>query len=394
MLKTLFSSLARSALPVAAFAVMLVGLQTAPALAQFKTKATHAILLDANTGAVLFEKNSSELMPPASMSKLMTLAVIFRALKEGEAKLDEPYLVSEHAWRTGGGPSGTSAMFVDVNSQVKLSELLQGIIIQSGNDACITVAEGMAGSEEAFAERMNEEARRIGLKRSTFANSTGLPHPDHLMTARDLAKLALFLMKQYPDYYRYFSQKQYRYKKYRFNNRNPLLYLDIGVDGLKTGYTKEAGYGLVASARRGKRRLVMVISGLKTKRERKAEGRKLLEWGFRGFKEYKIFDSGEEIESARVWGGSRFFVPLVGNGPVHVFLPRYAKKRSVKARVIYKGPLKPPIRRGDRVATLRVEAAGAGVNNIPLYAAVDVGRGGLIRRGLDSLLHLAFGWIL
>ena len=374
-------------------AIVLVGLSL-PAAAQFQTVAKRAILIDMDTGAVLYQKNADELFPPASMSKLMTLAVVFKALKDGQLKPDDEFRISENAWRTGGGPSGTAAMFLTLNSKEKLSEILQGIIVQSGNDACIVVAEGMAGSEEAFAKLMTDYARRIGMKKTTFGNSTGLPHPDQRSTAREIAMLAMHLIKAYPDYYRYFSQKRYNYKKYRFLNRNPLVYLDLGVDGLKTGYTKESGYGLVASGAKNGRRLIFVVAGLKSKKQRKAEGQRLYEWGLTGFKEFKLFEPNETVAHARIWGGSSFYVPLVGNGPVRVLLPKFSTSRSkLRASVVYEGPLKPPIRQGEQVAVLRVSASQDGESEVPLYAAEDVARGSIFMRGFDSLLHLAFSWL-
>lgn len=359
----------------------------------FETKAKWAILMDAGTNSVLFEKNANELMPPASMSKLMTLAVIFRSMKEGRLKLEDEFTVSENAWRRGGAPSGTSAMFVPLNESVTLGELLQGITVQSGNDACIIVAEGMSGSEEAFSDVMSEYARDIGLTRSTFRNSTGLPHPDHMMTARELAKLAIHIIKEYPEYYPYFAQKEYRYRKHVFYNRNPLIYDGLGVDGLKTGYIRDSGYGLVASAKRRGQRLVVVVNGLTSKNARREEGRKLLEWGFRSFKQWKLYDDGEVIGDALVWGGTKRYVDLMGKGDVSILLPRTASQK-IKASIIYNGPLKPPIKKGDRVAMLRVTAPNAAVNEIPLYAAEDIGEGPIWMKGLESLLHLAFGWVL
>jgi D-alanyl-D-alanine carboxypeptidase (penicillin-binding protein 5/6) len=363
------------------------------AQADFETKAKWAILMDVGTNSVLFEKNANELMPPASMSKLLTLAIVFRAIKEGRLKMDDEFSTSVNAWRTGGAPSGTSAMFVPLNESAKLSELLQGIAVQSGNDACIIIAEGMSGSEAAFSDVMTEYARKIGLKYSTFRNSTGLPHPDHLMTARELAKLAIHIIKQYPEYYHYFGQKEYRYRKHVFYNRNPLIYDGIGVDGLKTGYIKESGYGLVASAEQRGQRLVVVVNGLESKRERREEGKKLLEWGFRSFKQWKLFEDGETVGDALVWGGTKRYVDLTGKGDVSILLPRTAS-RKIKASIVYEGPLKPPIKKGDRVAHLRVTAPNAAVNEVPLYAAEDVGEGPMWRKGLESLLHLAFGWVL
>ena len=360
---------------------------------EFTTKAKWAVLMDADTNSVLFEKNADELMPPASMSKLMTLAVIFRALKAGELSLDSEFSNSVYAWRTGGAPSGSSAMFVPLKESVTLGQLLQGITVQSGNDACIIVAEGMSGSEEAFSDVMTEYAQKIGLKDSTFRNSTGLPHPDHLMTARDLGKLALYVIKESPEYYHYFSQKEYRYRKHIFYNRNPLIYAGIGVDGLKTGYIKASGYGLVASAKQRGQRLVVVVNGLKSKKERSKEGKRLLQWGFRSFKQWKLFDAGATIGDALVWGGNKRYVDLTGKGAVSILLPR-TTNRKIKASIVYEGPLKPPIKKGDQVAYLRVTAPNAAVNEIPLYAAEDIEEGPIWMKGLESLLHLAFGWVL
>ena len=361
--------------------------------AGFSGKAKYAVLMDAETGAVLYQNAADELSPPASMSKLMTLAVVFRALKEGKLRLEDEFLMSENAWRTGGAPSGTSAMFVPVNAKATLDELLQGIAVQSGNDACISIAEGMAGSESAFAEMMMAEARRIGLKKSTFRNATGLHHPEHLMTVRELAQLARFLISEYPDRYPVFAQREFRYRKHRFFNRNPLLSLDIGADGLKTGYIKEAGYGIVASAIQDRRRLIAVVNGLETADARRDEASKLLQWGFRNFAEVKLFESEEVVGRARVWGGDRFYVPLTGNGTLNVVLPRFPANQKLKAEIIYNGPLKAPIKKGDQVATLRVTSSTSAMNEVPLYAAEDVAAGGIVRRGLDSLVHMAFRWV-
>jgi len=359
----------------------------------FETEAKWAILMDADTGSVLFEKNADELMPPASMSKLMTLAVVFRALKDGKLKMSDTFTASEYAWRKGGAPSGGSAMFVPLKDSVTLEELIQGITVQSGNDACIIIAEGMAGSESAFSEIMTDHARSIGLKNSTFRNSTGLYHPDHMMTARELAKLSLYLVKTYPEYYHYFSQKEFKYRKHTFHNRNPLVYDGIGVDGLKTGYIKESGYGLTASAEQRGQRLIAVVNGLDSKNDRGQEAKKLLQWGFRAFQHWKLYDANQIVGDALVWGGTKRYVDLVGKGDVSILLPRDSN-RKIKAQILYEGPLKPPIKKGDQVATLRVTAPNSAVNDIPLYAAEDIGEGTFYMKGLESLLHLAFGWVL
>ena len=362
---------------------------------EITTKAKQAILMDADSGAVLFQYKADELMSPASMSKLMTLAVIFKALKTGQIKADDEFLMSANAWRKGGGPSGTSAMLVPVNTREKLEQLLQGIIVQSGNDACIAVAEGMAGSEEAFARIMTEDARKLGMKKSVFKNSTGLYDPEHLVTARELGILARHIVQEYPDYYPRFAQREFQYRKHRpFPNRNPLLSAGLGIDGMKTGFIKESGYGIVASAKQDNRRLILVINGLDRAEDRKAEAIRLLEWGFKSFTEFKLFDAGEVVGTARVWGGSRMWLPLTGNGDVTVILPRFPANQKLKAEIVYKGPLKAPIRKGDPVAVLRVTSSSQAVNEVPLYAGEDVEGAGVMRRGLDTLVHMAFRWAL
>ncbi|MGB6389968.1 MAG: D-alanyl-D-alanine carboxypeptidase family protein [Methyloceanibacter sp.] len=360
----------------------------------FETKAKHAILMDADANLVFYEKEPDELMPPASMSKLMTLAVVFRELKAGRLKLEDEIKVSEHAWRTGGAPSGSSAMFAPLNAMINVEDLIQGIAVQSGNDACIILAEGISGSEEAFATEMNKYAKEIGLTKSHFVNSTGLPADGHVMTARELAMLANYLIKNYPEYYHYFGEKEFNFGKWRFTNRNPLVFEDLGVDGLKTGYIKEAGYGLVASAKRDGQRVILVVNGLETKKEREEEPRKLLEWGFNSFKPFRLFDQGEQVSDALVWGGTRHYVPLVGGSDIDIILPTNTSGQ-VTAQIVYDGPIKAPIRKGDQLASLRITAADTGAtNDIPLYAGEDIGPSNFAMRGLDSLMALAFGWIL
>jgi serine-type D-Ala-D-Ala carboxypeptidase (penicillin-binding protein 5/6) len=361
--------------------------------ATFKSRAKQAILMDAATGAVLFQHNADQLAPPASMSKLMTMAVVFKALKEGQLKLEDEFLMSENAWRTGGAPSGTAAMFVPINTRTSLEKLLTGIAVQSGNDAAIAIAEGIAGSEDAFAQLMETEARRIGLNKSTFRNSTGLPHPEHLMTARELAVLAQYIIANYPAYYPMFAIERFKYRKHRFINRNPLVFLDIGADGLKTGYIKQSGYAIVGSAVQEGRRLIVVLNGMKTKSERKEEARKMLEWGFRSFTKFSIFEPGEIVGHARVWGGEKFYVTLSDPKGINVILQRFPEKKKLSAKVVYDGPLKPPVRQGDQVARLRVTSSTGAVNEVPLYAAEDVQPGGVMRKGLDSLIYLAFRWV-
>jgi D-alanyl-D-alanine carboxypeptidase (penicillin-binding protein 5/6) len=355
----------------------------------FTTKAPHAILMDATSGAILFEHNADELFPPASMSKLMTLEVLFRAIKEGRVHKTDEYTMSVNAWRNGGAPSGTSAMMVPVNTKVSVDELIQGIAVQSGNDAAMCIAEGMGGTEGAFARMMNEEARRIGLRKSTFANATGLPNPNQLMTARELAILARHIITEYPDLYPAFGQKEFRYRNHRFINRNPLLFLNIGADGMKTGHIAAAGYGLVGSAVQDGKRLIVVVSGLQKADQRKDEAAKLFNWGFQSFSAVKLFDSGEVVGQARVWGGKIWYVPLAAKDDVMFTIPKYPANQRVSAEIVYKAPLKPPVKKGDQVATLRISSSSSASAEVPLYATEDVAKGGIVRQGVDSLVLMA-----
>jgi serine-type D-Ala-D-Ala carboxypeptidase (penicillin-binding protein 5/6) len=361
--------------------------------AEFNTRARFAAVMDAETGALLYQRNADELMPPASMSKLMTLALLFKALKSGQVKGSDEIVMSVNAWRKGGAPSGTAAMMVPVNTKAHIDEILQGIIVQSGNDACIAVAESLGGSEEAFAKLMTAEARRIGLKKSTFRNATGLYDPEHLMTARELAELARFIIKEYPEYYPIFGQKEFHYRTHKFFNRNPLLSANMGADGLKTGYIKESGYGVVGSAVQDGRRLIVVLAGLTTSGERKTEAAKLLDFAYKGFARFKVFNAGEVVGQARVWGGDAMYVPLVGKSDIEIWLPRTPANPRLRAEIIYKYPLKTPIKQGDEVARLRVIGPTKAETEVPLVAGADVHAGGLVRRGFDTIVHLAFRWV-
>lgn len=355
----------------------------------FTTKAPHAVLMDAGSGAILFQHNPDELFAPASMSKLMTLEMLFRAIKDGRIKKTDEFTMSVNAWRNGGAPSGTSAMMVPVNTKATVDELIQGIAIQSGNDAAMCVAEGLAGTEAAFARSMNEEARRIGLAKSTFANATGLPSPNQLMTARELALLARHIINEYPEFYPVFGQKEFLYRKHRFINRNPLLFLNIGADGLKTGHIAAAGYGLVGSAVQDGKRLVVVVSGLTKAEDRKSESARLLDWGFKSFSAVKLFDDGEVVGQARVWGGKSWYVPLAAKGDVMFTMPKYPAGQKLSAEIVYKAPLKPPVKKGDQVATLKISSSSSASAEVPLYATEDVIKGGIVRQGVDSLVLMA-----
>jgi D-alanyl-D-alanine carboxypeptidase (penicillin-binding protein 5/6) len=362
----------------------LAAAQPSPA---FQTAAAEAILIDASTGAILFEKNADKLFAPASMSKIMTLEILFKKLKAGEISLETEFPVSLYAWKTGGAPSRTTSMFVPLNQTAKVGEFIQGIAVQNANDACIAVAEGLGGTDEAFAQMMTDEARAIGLEKSTFGNSSGLPHPANLMTARELAKLSIYIINEYPEYYQYFSQKEFKYRSYNFRNINPLLNASIPADGLKLGFTEGAGYGVVASAMKDGRRLVAVMNGFESDHERRDETLKFLSWGFVNFKSYKVFDKDEVVGEARVWGGLKWGVPVKTNSEVRILLPVAAKDLRIKAQIVYLGPLKPPVKEGTKVAEVRITSESTGTSNTaPLYAAADIQAGGIVSKGIDSVL--------
>ncbi len=353
----------------------------------FQTAAPHAILVDAESGSVLFEKAADELFSPASMAKLMTAEIVFGALKEGRLTMDTEFQVTEDAWRRGGAGGGGSSMFAQVNSRIKLSDLLRGLIVQSGNDAAITIAENMAGTEEAFAGIMNRRAKEIGMARSTFRNATGYSAPDQKVTARDMAKLAQHLIDTYPEYYKIYSEREFTWNKIKQQNRNPLLTLDIGADGLKTGYLEESGYALTGSAVQNGQRLIMVVSGLKTARDRAAETRKLMEWGFRAFEPRQVFAQGETVAEVSVFGGEKGSVPVVANKPVRLLLPRGSSER-VSARVVYQGPLAAPVEQGREVARLRVTRGDTLALEQPLYAGESVAAGTLTQRAMDAAMEV------
>jgi len=383
----------RTRIVLAMLILLAVAAMPTTALAQlFQTKAKQAFLIEAETGTVLFAKNEDELIPPASLAKLMTMELVFEALQSGRLQPDDEFQVSENAWRTGGAVSGTSTMFAEINSSIPLSDLMQGVIVQSGNDACIIIAEGMAGSEETFSQMMNERARKIGLEKSVFANSTGLPHPDAGVTMRELAFLARHIQQSYPEYYKLYSQPDFTWNRINQRNRNPLLRLDIGVDGLKTGFTEESGYAIVSSIERKGRRLFLAMSGMTSLRERAEEARKMLEWGLRSFERRPLFAKGEIVGEASVYGGERSGVPLTARDAVDIFVPITNADR-LKARIVFDWPLNAPVEEGDQVATLKVWVGDTLSQETPLYAADSVVKGPLHSRALDALQELMLFWL-
>ncbi len=371
----------------------LSALGPAPAVAQlFDSKAPHAILVDYDTGTVLFEKAADEPFAPASMAKMMTAELVFHELREGRLKESDTFNVSEHAWRTGGAPAGGSAMFAEIHSDVPIHDLLRGLLVQSGNDAAIVLAEGVAGSTQAFADRMNERAKELGMTGSHFRNSNGLFEPDQMVTARDLATLARYIIANYPHYYSIFSEPDFTWNGIHQRNRNPLVDENIGVDGLKTGYIKESGYGITVSAKRDDQRLILVIAGLNSESDRESEAKRLLDWGFRSFRKVTAYQADEIVADASVYGGNSGRVPLKAKGAITFLVPRDAGD-ALKARVIYQGPLMAPVEVGKQVGTFKVWSGDRLIQETPLYTAEAVERGPLHSRALDALGELLFGWL-
>lgn len=350
-----------------------------------ETKARHALMIDMETNTVIFEKAADVPMPPASMSKLMTIYMIFEKLKAGKLNLKDRFIVSEKAWRKGG-----SKMFVRVNRRVTVENLLRGIIVQSGNDACIVIAEGLAGSEEAFADEMNNKAAEIGLKNSQFKNATGWPAKGHYMSARDLAILSTKLIKEFPDYYPMFAEKNFRYSKIKQGNRNPLLYRRGGADGLKTGHTEASGYGLTASARRQGRRLLLVVNGLNSSRERASEATRVLDWGFQATKIYRLFKNGEPVGEADTWLGKEGKVPLVVDKNITITMPRLARA-NMKVKLIFNNPIPAPVSKGTVVGRVLIKAPGIEDIQIPVKTALHVEELGLFGRINAAIKYLLYG---
>lgn len=375
------------------FRASVLGLMLAatPALAEIPTKASHAYLLDVSTGAVLLQKNAEDPMPPASMSKLMTVFMLLEALEAGRVSLDTTFSVSENAWAKGGAASGSSTMFLKPRELVKVEDLLRGIIIQSGNDACIVVAENLGLSEAEFAAKMTVRAREIGLTDSTLANATGWPDPNHRMSARDLAVLARELIARFPAYYPLFNEKTFTHNGIKQGNRNPLLYGFPGADGLKTGHTVESGYGLVGSAKANDRRLIVVLNGLASNKDRSEESERLLRWGFSEFQNVSLFQRGDIVESAEVWLGAKTSVALQAPDDIVMTIPR-AARREMKVSVVVDQPVAAPILLGQRVATLRVSAPGMTPKEWPLLAAERVDRLGFTGRIVAAAKYLFWGY--
>jgi D-alanyl-D-alanine carboxypeptidase (penicillin-binding protein 5/6) len=378
-------------------AVAIAGAQAAPATAPapkkeegFQTSAPAALLLDPDSNSVLFEKNGDQPVAPASLAKLMTLEFVFNELKKGTITLDDTFVISENAWRKGGAPSHGSTMFAALHSRVRVQDLIQGIIVDSANDACIAIAEGIAGNETTFGQMLTKRAREIGLENSTFTNAEGYPDPNLRVTVRDLAQLARHIMQTYPDFFPYFSQRDFAWNNIHQQNRNPLLGMNIGADGMKTGETAEAGFNLVGSATQDNLHLIAVVTGAKSDKERGDEAKKLFDFGFHGFEAKVLFAEGQTIGSAKVFGGDESYVPLLGPGTITLMVPRNSNDR-LSARVVYTGPVPAPVTKGQPIGKLKIWRNDNLVLEAPLTAAEDVGPGNMRQRAVDGATEFMIG---
>ncbi len=365
-----------------------------PANAQlrFETRAPFALLMDYESGTILFQKNANARIEPASMAKMMTIALVFDLLKKDKLSLNDEFFISEYAWREGGAASGGSTMFAELNSKVRVEDLLKSVIIQSGNDASIALAEGIGGTEETFTLMMNEMAQEIGLKDSHFTNSTGLPDKNMYVTAHDLAILARYIIKNFPQYYPIFSEPEFEWNNIKQKNRNTLLNMDIGVDGLKTGFTESSGYGEVISSTYGGRRIIAVLHGMESKKQRSEEARKLVSWGTRSFENIVAYKKGEIVSYVPVFGGAQAKVGLIGEGAITLYIPKGSKK-CLSANIVYSSPIRPPVYKGQEIAKLEIRCDKQIIQSTSLFANEDVKKGSLARRASDALKELALGWL-
>jgi D-alanyl-D-alanine carboxypeptidase (penicillin-binding protein 5/6) len=370
-----------------------IGVVGTTAVAQtIQTSVPHVLLVDAETGSVLFEKDADAPVIPASTVKIMTAEIVFHELSLGHIKLDDYFPISENAWRLGGAPSRGSSMFASVNSRVRVEDLIRGLVIVSGNDAALALAEGISGSEAAFARVMTERARNLGMRTSTFTNSWGKGDLEQRVTPREMVLLASHVIRTYPEYYKYFAEKEFTWNKIRQTNRNPLLSMDIGADGLKTGNIDASGYGLVASAVQNDQRLILAAYGAQSAKERAAEAFKLFLWGFRTFESRLVFKAGEPVGTAAVYGGAASEVPLVASSDVRILVPRTGVER-LAGRIVYSGPLVAPVEKGRAVGRLEVSRGASVILEVPLSTAAAVEVGSLPRRAADAGFEYAGTWL-
>jgi len=350
-------------------------------------QAPHALLVEAETGSILFEKAADDLVAPASLAKLMTVNVVFDQLALGNIKLDDEYVISVNAWRKGGAPSHGSTMFAALHSKVRVEDLLKGVMIQSANDGCIALAEGIAGNETEFVRMMNDRAREIGLTRSYFTNVDGLPDPKMRVTPRELAAMARYIILNYPERYKWFGEREFTWNKIRQQNRNPLLGTVDGADGIKTGYTAEAGYNLVGSAVQNGVRLIVVLTGGKNPKERADDAKRLLDYGFKNFESRILFPEGQVVADAKVFGGAQSRVPAVAKGVVRLMVPRGVSDKIV-AKMVYTGPVRAPVYAGQAIGSLQVWRGDAKVLDVPVQAAETIPAGSIRQRAFDAVSEL------
>ncbi len=378
--------------PLIVIALVVAATSAGLAQAPFESKAPRAILVDLESGATLYRRAESDPFEPAAMAKMMTMAVVFDDLKSGAITLDQTFPVSENAWRNGGAPSRGATMFAALKSAVPVADLLRGAIVQTGNDACLILAEGIAGSEAAFVGRMNEKAAALGLKGTKFRNVTGFADPEQKTTVADLARIANYLVTAHPDLYRIYSEPDFTWNKIYQRNRNPLLAAGIGVDGLSTGYSETAGFGLTASALRDGHRMTAVVSGLPTDKARAEEVTRLFDYADTAFERIRFFEAGETIGDARVYGGAAGTVALATTSPLDVLLVRGARDR-IRARVVYSGPLLAPVAKGQAVGSVRVYVGDDLLVEKPVVTMADVAAGSMQGRAFDAVGELLTGWL-
>lgn len=358
----------------------------------FETKATAAFVVETATGTVLLSKDPDRLVPPASLAKMMTMAVVFDALKSGKLSLDDSFVVSENAWRTGGAPSGTSTMFAALKSSIRVEDLIKGVVVQGANDGCIILAEGLAGSEAEFVKLMNERARVIGLEKSTFVNSTGLPADGQQVTMRELVQLARYLAREFPDLYQNYALPEFTWNKITQRNRNPLLGMNIGADGVLTGYTEKSGYAIVGSVGKDGKRVVAALGGIKTDKERTEEARRLFDWIGTSFRRQELFQTDQPVGVVAVYGGAQSTVSLKATGAIGILVPT-ATSAKLAARIVYQGPVLAPVAAGTPIGVLRVSVGDEVSQETPLFAAENVGLGSLHQRAFDAVRELLVGWL-
>lgn len=355
-------------------------------------KAPQVLLIDDRSGTILLSRNENVPIPPASLAKLMTAEIVFEALEKRETTLETPYPVSEYAWRTGGAPSGTSTMFARIKSSPTVADLLQGLIIQSANDAGIILAEGLAGSEAKFVDRMNRRAGELGLLRSKFVNSTGLPAEGQIVTLEDLIKLARHIRSAHPEYYNYYAQDAFTWNNIMQRNRNPLLRLDVGADGMGTGYTQDSGFALVGSAQQNGRRLFLAMSGLSSAKEREQEAKKLIDWGMTSFDDVRIFSANDIVGHVQVFGGVESVVPVTVKQDVELLLSK-ASYTQLKAYILYQGPIHAPVMEDVEIGVLQFILDGKVLQQVPVFSAQTVARGSLVQRAWSGMVELSTGWL-